>query len=248
VILTGAPFLVIAGWTQTAVALVLLALVGIGDTVSDVAGMTLLQRITPADVLARVFGVFTTLVLLTLAVGAVIAPGVIHLLGTRATLVVVGAALPVLVVLLWRRLSQLDRTAVVPERQLELLGALALFSPLPPPELERLAAALVPLQLAAGADVVREGESGDRFFVIDSGRAAVETQGEEIRELGPGDFFGEIALLRDVPRTATVRALEPLRLYALERDDFVATVTGYAPSADAAETVIAARLATPVRA
>ncbi len=244
--LSGIPLALVAAWTSTGFVLVLLALVGIGETISDVAGMTLLQRIAPEDVLARVFGVFNTLVLVTLAVGALIAPGLIHLLGTRGTLIAIGVLLPALVVLTSRRVVALDREATVPERQLELLRALPLFAPLPPPELERLAHALVPVEVAAGTAVVTEGEPGDRFYVIDAGRAVVET--ETPRELGPGDFFGEIALLRDLPRTATVRALESLQLFALDRDDFVSTVTGHAPSAEAAESVIAARLSSPVRA
>jgi CRP-like cAMP-binding protein len=87
---------------------------------------------------------------------------------------------------------------------------------------------------------LRAGERGDRFYVIADGRAVVEL--DEPRELAPGDSFGEIALLRDVPRTATVRALDALRLYALERDDFIGVVTGHAPSLEAAESLVDARL------
>ena len=91
-----------------------------------------------------------------------------------------------------------------------------------------------------------EGDHGDRFYVIAEGRASVEEGGWTLRELGPGDFFGEIALLRDVPRTATVRATTALRLHALDRDTFVSTVTGHAASAEAAGAVVAARLPAPV--
>ena len=98
------------------------------------------------------------------------------------------------------------------------------------------------------AAVFEQGGHGDRFYVIDSGRAVVEADGAEIGELGPGSFFGEIALLRDVPRTATVRALEPLQLWALDRELFISVVTGHAPSLEAAESVVGARLAGPVRA
>jgi CRP-like cAMP-binding protein len=89
---------------------------------------------------------------------------------------------------------------------------------------------------------VSQGEAGHHFYVIAEGRAAVEVDGAESRELGPGDGFGEIALLRDVPRTATVRAVEPLRLYAVERDEFIAAVTGHAPTLAAAENVVLSRL------
>ena len=74
----------------------------------------------------------------------------------------------------------------------------------------------------------------------------MEVDGGRARELGAGEFFGEIALLRDVPRTATVRAITALRLFALERDTFVATVTGHPASAEAAGSIVAARLPGPV--
>jgi CRP-like cAMP-binding protein len=94
----------------------------------------------------------------------------------------------------------------------------------------------------AAATVLEQGDVGDRFFVIAEGGAAVAIDGVEQARLGRGDFFGEIALLRDVPRTASVTAIEALRLYTLERDDFIAAVTGYAPSREAAESIVSARL------
>src|SRR5207237_5233880 len=92
----------------------------------------------------------------------------------------------------------------------------SILAPAAPRELERLAAGLALVEVEPMAAVFEQGDRGDRFYVIDSGRAVVEADGAEIGELGPGDFFGEIALLRDVPRTATVRALEPLKLWALD--------------------------------
>jgi CRP-like cAMP-binding protein len=117
-----------------------------------------------------------------------------------------------------------------------------MFSPLPPQVLERLGFAARPVTVPAGAAVFQQGDAGDRFYVIASGRAAVEIGGVQSGELGPGDFFGEIALLRDVPRTATVRAAEELRLYAIEREEFLTAVTGHAPSLEAAHSVVTARL------
>ena len=117
-----------------------------------------------------------------------------------------------------------------------------MFAPLPPPVLERLAASAALVTVGTGDLVFSRGDAGDRFYAIEAGQAAVELGDGETRELGPGDFFGEIALLRDVPRTATVRALAELHLYALERDDFIAAVTGHAPSRAAADSVVAARL------
>jgi CRP-like cAMP-binding protein len=117
-----------------------------------------------------------------------------------------------------------------------------MFSQLPEPILERLAAEATDVTVAAGQAVVSRGESGDHFYVIATGRAVVELDDGTFLPLAHGDFFGEIALLRDVPRTATVRAVEPLQLYAIERDDFIATVTGHAPTQAAAEGVVMSRL------
>jgi CRP-like cAMP-binding protein len=100
----------------------------------------------------------------------------------------------------------------------------------------------VPVKVEAGREIVREGEAGDRFYVISSGRVEVVSDGKLVNEEGPGEYFGEIALLRDVPRTATVRAKSDVELRALERDDFIAAVTGHAASADAADSIVATRL------
>jgi CRP-like cAMP-binding protein len=169
-------------------------------------------------------------------------PGVISLLGPRGALVATGVLLPALLLVTLPGLRRIDAEARVPSESLELLRGLALFAPLPPTVLERLASAAVDVQVQPMAEAVTQGAPGDRFYVIRSGRATVEVDGAETGELGPGDFFGEIALLRDVPRTATVRAVEPLDLYALERDDFLAAVTGHAPSRAAADSIVAARL------
>ena len=96
--------------------------------------------------------------------------------------------------------------------------------------------------MPAGTEVVRQGEPGDRFFIVGDGHLDVHVDGVRGEPLGPGDFFGEIALLRDVPRTATVTAVENEKLYALERGDFIAAVTGHAESSNAADSIIATRL------
>ena len=91
--------------------------------------------------------------------------------------------------------------------------------------------------------MIREGEAGDRFYLIEQGTVEVSIDGERVRTEGPGEGFGEIALVRDIPRTATVRARGPVRLLSLERDVFVSAVTGHPASAAAADAVVAARLA-----
>ena len=131
---------------------------------------------------------------------------------------------------------------MIAEEPLELLRRIEIFAQLPEPVLERLAAGATPVSVAADQVVVSRGEAGRHFYAIATGTAAVELDDGTTRELGPGHFFGEIALLRDVPRTATVRAVDPLRIYAIERDEFIAAVTGHAPTLAAAENVVASRL------
>jgi MFS family permease len=242
VLLWGVPIALTAVWSNLAFAVVLLGLVGVGNTLVDVAGMTLLQRSANEDVLGRVFGVLESLVLAGMALGALVAPGLVSALGPRGALVAVGAVLPALLVLSWPALRRVDAAARVPTEPLELLRRISIFAPLPPTVLERLASAVAEVRVPPMAEAVAQGAAGDRFYVIRAGRATVEVDGAEAGELGPGEFFGEIALLRDVPRTATVRALDELSLYALERDDFLAAVTGHAPSRAAADSIVSARL------
>jgi predicted MFS family arabinose efflux permease len=240
IVLWGLPLLLLGVFPSTAMALVMLGFLGVGNTLVDVSALTLLQRSVDDEVLTRVFGVIESMLVATIGLGAALAPLVVALAGIRTALVVFGALLPLLAALSWTRLAEIDRDAQVPARQLELLRGSPIFAPLPASTLERLAWALRPVAVEAGTEVVRAGEAGDDFYLVDEGEAEVLG-----RTLGPGEGFGEIALLRDVPRTATVRAVTPLRLYALDRERFVAAVTGFAPSRTAADAVIAGRLATP---
>jgi len=238
----GVPIALVAVWPNQVFALVLLAIVGIGNTLVDVSGMTLLQRAAPDDVLARVFGVLESLLLLTIGLGALVAPLLVNWLGTRGALVVAGALLPVLVVPAWPRLTAIDRAARIPAAQLDLLRANAIFAPLPEATLEQIADNLLEVRVGAGDEVVRQGETGDRFYLVGEGELDVYVDGEKKQTLSQGDSFGEIALLRDVPRTATVRAQSDTMLYALERNAFIPAVTGFGPSLSAAEAVIGMRL------
>ena len=242
IVLWGLPLALIGVWPEPAAALVLLGLVGVGETLVEVAGPTLLQRSVPDRVLARVFGALETLIITAIGIGGILAPLLIGLLGIRGALVFSGAVLPVLAAVFWRRLTVLDRAHPSAAREVALLRGVPIFAPLPEPTLEQLAAKLVAVPVRAGREVFAQGDSGDRFYVVAEGTVDVSADGRAAGVLGPGDSFGEIALVRDVPRTAAVRAQSDVELYALDRDDFIAAVTGHAPSAEAADAVIAMRL------
>ena len=244
IVLWGVPLALLGVWSQTAVALILFGLMGFGNSFVDVAGFTLVQRAVPDDVLARVFGVIQMLWLSSVGVGAVLAPRLIHSLGTKHALVATGLFLVGLVAIFAFRLAAIDAASPVPDpNELRLLGGIPIFAPLGGATLEHLAGRLVPLVVEPGTEIVRQGAAGDRFYVIAEGEVTVSADGRELSVHGAGGYFGEIALLRDTPRTATVTARTRVVLYALERDDFLAAVTEYAPSFRAAEGVITARLA-----
>ena len=245
-LLWGVPLMLIAAWPEPVAAFLLLALLGIGNTLVDVTGITLMQRTASDDVLGRVFGAFEAIALLAMGAGALLAPSLVSALGGRWAVLVTGLIMPTTVLMLWRRLAAVDAAAPVPSERVELLRGIPIFAPLPAPQLEWLARALVDVRVDPGSVVFEAGDHGDRFYVIAEGRAAVRVGGEPARTLEPGDSFGEIALLRDVRRTATVRALTGLRLLALDRETFVSTVTSHAASAEAAGNVVAARLPSPV--
>src|SRR6478752_2915400 len=176
------------------------------------------------------------------AIGSIAAPGIVNVLGLRGALIASGVFVPVLVVCLWSSLRRIDDEALIAEEPLELLRRIEIFAQLPEPVLERLAAGATPISIGADQIIVSRGEAGNHFYAIAMGKVAVELDDGTTRELGPGDFFGEIALLRDVPRTATVRALEPVKLYAVERDDFLVAVTGHAPTLASAENIVTSLL------
>jgi MFS family permease len=242
IVLWGLPLVLIGVWPEQAVALVLLAVVGAGGTIVAVTTDTLLQRAAPPDILARVFGAVDGVFLVALAIGSLAAPFLVSAVGVRGALIAAGALLPVLAALTWSRLAAIDAAAAIPGRQLELLRGSPIFAPLPEPALEALAARLEPRHVEAGAVIFNQGDPGDEYYVIDAGRVSVAVDGETVAELGPGEGFGEIALVRDVPRTATVTALTELSLYALEREHFLAAVTGHAQSGAAADALVLSRL------
>ena len=223
-------------------ALFCFGVVGVGNVLVDVAGLTLLQRMAPDEVRARVFGVLESVFLATIGIGAILAPLLTSAFGPRGALIAAGVGLCVVVLLFWRRLGTVDAPALVPEEELSLLRGVPIFVPLPQVTLEQVASHLSQVRLAAGDVVFRRGDHGDRFYVVEAGEVIVSPESRPPVTLGRGGYFGEIALLRDVPRTATVTARTEVELHALERDIFIAAVTGHAPSAEAADAVIATHL------
>jgi len=236
----GVPIALTAAWPNFAAAVVLLAVIGAANAIEDVAGFTLLQRIVPDDVLTRVLGVTWGLVMGAVGAGSIGATALVSLVGPRASFVLVGAILPVLTIAVWRLLLGIDREVLAPKAELGLVDSVPMFAPLSIAAKEHLAARLVEVPVAPGETVIRTGDIGDRFYVVADGELEI-TNGAQATA-GPGDFFGEIALIRDVPRTATVRAKTPSRLYALEREDFLAAVTGHSAVRSAGEAVISERL------
>jgi MFS family permease len=214
-----------------ALAAVLYVVMGGGESVLRVSASTLIQRVAPTDVVGRFFGVAEGLHMFSIAIGS----GLIGLLVTGAGyetgLLVAGVTVPILLLLRISPLFRLDRDAAVPDdRVLELILGDDIFAGLPAPTVERLAADVERRHVGVGTAVIAEGEPGDRYYVIDDGRVAVEIGGRHVRDLGRGDGFGELALLSDVPRTATVIATTELELLAFERERFLRAVTGNARS------------------
>ena len=241
-VVSAGPLAACAAVSSLAPALVLVGALGVGAIFCQVSSVTLVQRSAENEVMGRVFAFLGSLVLGGMAIGSIATPALVSWLGAKGALIAAGSFLPILLVWLWPRLRRIDAEAVIAEEPLELLRKIEIFAELPEPVLELLAAEATPISIAAHQIVVSRGEVGNHFYVIAAGRAAVERDDGTTRELGPGDFFGEIALLRDVPRTATVRATEPLRLYALERNEFLAAVTGHGPTLATAESIVMSRL------
>jgi MFS family permease len=242
VVLFGAPLMLVAAWSNPAIGLLAMAIIGIGNALCDVGGVTLLQRATPDAVRARVFSVLESTVLAMMALGGLAAPLLADAIGLREALVVGGALPVIVVVLLWRPLRRLD-VAAPPAEPIDLLRGVPLLAPLAGPVLERLAIDAREVRVAAGQVVFEQGAPGDSFYVIADGDVDVSVDGSHVRRQARGESFGEIALLRDTPRTATITASGPTTLIAIDREPFLSAVTGHAGSADAAEGMVAARLA-----
>jgi MFS family permease len=240
-VLWGTPLMLIAPWPETAAAVALLAVVGAANSVEDVAVFTLLQRIIPDELLTRVLGAVWGLAMGAVALGSIAAPVIVSWVGPRSAFAIVGGVLPVLVFLAYRHLVAIDRT-VTPAPELALIDGVPMFAPLSVAAKERLAGKLTARPVHPGEVVIRAGERGDGFYIVGEGLFDIDAGGRHTTA-GSTDYFGEIALLRDVPRTATVTATVDSRLLELHRDDFLAAVTGHSVAHAAGHEVAESRLA-----
>jgi MFS family permease len=236
----GLPIALMGPLPDLPFALLMLAVVGAANSVEDVAAFTLLQRLIPDRILTRVFGVVWSLAMGGVALGSIVAPALVEAIGARAAFIGVGAILPVLTVATYRKLASIDKHAG-PAPELEFVRRVPMFQPLSIAAKERVAGNLLLQSVGAGDVVIRAGERGDSFYIV--GNGALEITADGLRTIADeGDYFGEIALLRDVPRTATVTALVDSHLYVLQRDDFLAAVTGHEAARAAGHTVVEERL------
>jgi hypothetical protein len=246
-VLAGIPFALLAAVGSLAPALGLLVVLGIGFAVTEIALSTFTQRLASDDVLGRVFGLQETLFGCS-AIGSLAASGAVSLLGLKPTLVAAGLLLPVVALALRRPLLALEAEAAVPERTFALIRAVPLFAPLPIARVETVAVRASMVEHGAGETIVTEGAPGDTFYVIDTGTVDVTLRGAPVCTRGPGEFFGEIALVQGTVRTATVCAAEAVRLITLERDDFLDSIGAHPRCTHTAHTVADARLETAVKA
>jgi hypothetical protein len=238
----GAAFLALAVWPTVAGAFALLAAAGITRSLLDVAARTILHRTVPARAHGRVFGVLEGVAMLGLAIGSISVPAIVGIGGPRLAVGVAGGLLVIVAIGSATTLRALERAAHVPAVQLALLRGSPLFSLLAAPVLEDLARVLVAQPVKPGEVIIREGEIGERYYLLASGALHASVAGTQVTTLAPGDGFGEIALLRDGIRAATVVAEEPSVIFALDRGPFLEAVTGSRRAALAAEALVTAQV------
>jgi predicted MFS family arabinose efflux permease len=238
----SAALLALALTTATVVAYAMVVVPGAGLVVMDVVTFTFLQRAADDEQLARVFGVLESMTRAAIGLGAVGVALLASNVSLSATLIAVAALQPIGLAVAWRGLRRVDRLAGAPPERIALLRSIEMFAFLTPAGLERVAAHLEPLQALKGEVIIRQGDVGDRVYVVEGGALEVRKDGTHVADLGPGTMVGEIALLRDVPRTATVTATMDSDIYALGREEFLRTVAGDSAIRGGADTMVDARL------
>jgi hypothetical protein len=246
-LLSGLPLVVLRATTEVGPAMLALGVCGAGAAWALIYGSSLVTRLLPDHVAGRGWGALLGLGAGAAALGSLAAPLLARLLGLPDAMLVTGvlAAAAVLVAVPGLR-TLAGRTVPRPE-DVALLTSVGVLAPLPGICIERLAVTAGRWAVEPGEVVVHQGEPGQEFFVVADGELVVSVEGREVRRLRGGDAFGEVALLRHVPRTATVVAISPSVLLTLDRDAFVTTVTGHRPTDAWAEAVVADVLAEDAR-
>ena len=239
---SGVAYALVAGLDRLLPVMLALAVVGAGGAVTLVAGRTLLQRTTNDRILTRVFAVQESTTFLATAFGAALAPLLLRRLDPSQAFLPLGVGAVLLGLAGLLLIRRLDARAVLHHVEVALLRSVPFLDVLPPYELERLAARATWRVVPAGTDVVRQGDPGYEFFIVDSGDLGVTIDGASRPDLAARDSFGEIALLHSVPRTATVTSLTEARLLVVRSEDFLAAVTGSEDGQSLARDVAAARV------
>ena len=241
--LWGLPLAVVALVPGAAIAYLALIIAGIGNAVQDTGCYTLVTRLAGPRAAGRVLAAFELIVLAGLSAGSILTPPLLTAFGVRGTLALLGGGLAGLALAHAIRFIRLDRAMPAPGPEVGRLRNLTMFAPLSLAVIELLATELEPHHFAPGAVVIREGQVGDQFHLITEGSAAVSVRGAPRPSLQRGDCFGEIALLRDTPRTATITAERALHTLTLGRQEFLTAISGNSTSRAAADTLAAQRLA-----
>ncbi len=236
--LWGLPIAVIGVVSNPVVAVGLLAIVGMSNAIFDVTGFTILQRATPNASRVAVMGLVDSIAAAMAALGGFIAAPLLAALGIDGALLVTGAILPIAAALILPSLRRAEAATVGNEASARLLQSDPLLQLLSLSVIEELAAVMRPVSYEAGHNLIKEGDIGDEYLIIASGDVEVSTGGRVLQRLGPGHGVGEIALLRKVPRTATVRAIGPVEACALHCDAFLSAITGQAGVRQVADRIV----------
>ncbi|MGH9084838.1 MAG: MFS transporter [Acidimicrobiales bacterium] len=243
VVLWSAPLLLVVAFPDLGPVLLVMAVLGLGNSLVDINAFTIMQRLVPDAVMGRVFGAVESVLVAGMALGSLAMPVLIHTVGLRTGLLVIGLSVSCLAVASIGALRRIDVVALAPDG-LDLIAAVPIFAPLPDRAIERLARCAEVVTVPAGEVVIQRGDSGDRFYVVEAGEAECIISDDLRTAVGPGGSFGEIALLRDVPRQATVVAVTDLTLRAIGRRVFLEVVTGHTEAEAEADRLITRMLVT----
>lgn len=243
VALWGLPLVLLGAVPTPLVAFAALGLVGVGNSLEDASLFTLIPRVLSAGIVTSALAAFELSIFIAAGLGSLAAPVLVELAGAETAILLLGALLVLLAAAYTGVFTRIDRTTAPPGPEIELLRSLPMFEHVSLATVEHVAGLLEPRAFEPGDVVMAEGEPGTSFHLIASGRAGVTVHGVARRDLERGDGFGEIALLRGIPRTATVSALTPLQTLTLSAADFCSVLTIQQHSAVAAHEVARRRLA-----